>query len=50
MVYMFKYDSTHNRFKGELSHKDGKFIVNGKPIAVFTELDLLKFCFPLILT
>jgi glyceraldehyde 3-phosphate dehydrogenase len=47
---MFKYDSTHNRFKGELSHKDGKFIVNGKPIAVFTELDLLKFCFPLILT
>ncbi len=40
MVYMFKYDSTHGRFKGELSHKDNKFIIDGKPIAVYTELDL----------
>ena len=37
MVYMFKYDSTHGRFKGEVSTKDGKLIVNGKEIAVFTE-------------
>ena len=37
MVYMFKYDSTHGRFKGEVSHKDGKLIVNGQEIAVFTE-------------
>jgi glyceraldehyde 3-phosphate dehydrogenase len=36
---MFKYDSTHGRFKGELSHKDNKFIVDGKPIAVYTEFD-----------
>jgi glyceraldehyde 3-phosphate dehydrogenase len=37
MVYMFKYDSTHGKFKGEVSHKDGKLIVNGKEIAVYTE-------------
>jgi len=37
MVYMFKYDSTHGRFKGEVSHKGDKLIVNGKEISVFTE-------------
>jgi len=37
MVYMFKYDSTHGRFKGEVSHKEGKLIVNGKEISVFNE-------------
>jgi glyceraldehyde 3-phosphate dehydrogenase len=37
MVYMFKYDSTHGRFKGDVSTKDGKLIVNGKEIAVFIE-------------
>jgi glyceraldehyde 3-phosphate dehydrogenase len=34
---MFKYDSTHGKFKGEVSEKDGKLIVNGKEIAVYTE-------------
>ncbi|UJR09605.1 hypothetical protein I4U23_013840 [Adineta vaga] len=28
MVYMFKYDSTHGRFKGDLSYKDNKFIID----------------------
>jgi len=42
MVYMFKYDSTHGRFKGEVSHKDGKLIVNGKEISVFTEKEPSK--------
>ncbi len=37
MVYMFKYDSTHGRFKGEVSTKDGKLIVNGKEVSVFNE-------------
>jgi len=37
MAYMFKYDSTHGRFKGEVSHKDGKLVVNGQEISVFTE-------------
>ncbi|CAF0711991.1 unnamed protein product [Adineta steineri] len=39
MVYMFKYDSTHGKFKGEVTHKDNKLIVNGAEIAVFTEKD-----------
>jgi glyceraldehyde 3-phosphate dehydrogenase len=34
-----KYDSTHGRFKGEVSHKDGKLVINGKEIAVFQERD-----------
>ncbi|KAG8908941.1 hypothetical protein FRB99_000044 [Tulasnella sp. 403] len=39
MVYMFKYDSTHGRFKGDVSTKDGKLIVNGKAISVYSERD-----------
>merc|ERR1712115_529719 len=39
MVYMFKYDSTHGQFKGEVK-EDGKFLyVNGQKIAVFNERD-----------
>jgi len=34
MVYMFKYDSTHGRHKGTVSHGDGKLIINGKSITV----------------
>jgi len=34
MVYMFKYDSTHGRFKGTVSASDGKLVINGKAIAV----------------
>ncbi|KAG6819323.1 hypothetical protein H0H93_012961, partial [Arthromyces matolae] len=37
MVYMFKYDSVHGRFKGSVEAKDGKLWVEGKPIAVFQE-------------
>ncbi|KAG8957558.1 hypothetical protein FRC03_010012, partial [Tulasnella sp. 419] len=39
MVYMFKYDSTHGRFKGEVSTKDGKLIINGNAISVHGERD-----------
>jgi len=39
MVYMFKYDSTHGRYKGSVEDKDGKLIVNGQTIAVFNEKD-----------
>ena len=34
-----KYDSTHGRFKGDVSFKDGKLVINGKSIHVFTERD-----------
>jgi glyceraldehyde 3-phosphate dehydrogenase len=39
MVYLFKYDSTHGRFNGEVS-VDGEFlVVNGNKIKVFSERD-----------
>jgi glyceraldehyde 3-phosphate dehydrogenase len=37
MAYMLKYDSTHGRFKGEVSVKDGKLVVNGQAIRVTAE-------------
>ncbi|KAI9492471.1 glyceraldehyde-3-phosphate dehydrogenase [Zychaea mexicana] len=39
MVYMFKYDSTHGRFKGTVEKKDGKLVVDGHEIAVYSERD-----------
>jgi glyceraldehyde 3-phosphate dehydrogenase len=39
MVYMFKYDSVHGRFKGTVEAKDGKLYVDGKPITVYAERD-----------
>ncbi|KAI9257284.1 glyceraldehyde-3-phosphate dehydrogenase [Phascolomyces articulosus] len=39
MVYMFKYDSTHGRFKGTVEKKDGKLVVDGQEIAVYAERD-----------
>jgi glyceraldehyde 3-phosphate dehydrogenase len=43
MVYMFKYDSTHGRFKGEVSVENGSFVAtaNGKTrhtMRVFQEM------------
>ncbi|KAG0368889.1 Glyceraldehyde-3-phosphate dehydrogenase 2 [Gamsiella multidivaricata] len=35
MVYMFKYDSTHGRFKGHIEAKDGHLVVDGHKIAVY---------------
>jgi len=39
MVYMFKYDSTHGQYKGEVSAADGKLVVDGQTITVFSERD-----------
>lgn len=39
MVYMFKYDSTHGRFKGEVKAQDGFLVINGNKITVFQERD-----------
>lgn len=35
MVYMLKYDSAQGTFKGEVSIKDDKLVVNGNEITVF---------------
>ena len=37
MVYMFKYDSTHGVFKGEVSAQDGKLVINGKVLPAFSD-------------
>lgn len=42
LAYMLKYDSVHGRFKGEVSVKDGKLVVNGKEIRVTAETDPTK--------
>lgn len=39
MVYMFKFDSTHGRFKGEVKADGGFLVINGKKITVFQERD-----------
>ncbi|CAI1515007.1 hypothetical protein SEUBUCD646_0G04410 [Saccharomyces eubayanus] len=38
-AYMFKYDSTHGRYAGEVSHDDKHIIVDGQKIATFQERD-----------
>ena len=38
-AYMFKFDSTHGRYPGEVSHDDKNLIVNGHKIAVYQERD-----------
>ncbi|CAG8436800.1 22199_t:CDS:2 [Rhizophagus irregularis] len=45
-AYLFKYDSTHGRYKGQIEAKDGKLILNGKEIAVFGEKNPadIKWC------
>ncbi|XP_063818502.1 glyceraldehyde-3-phosphate dehydrogenase [Pseudophryne corroboree] len=39
MAYMFKYDSTHGRFKGEVKTEDGKLVINSQKITVSAERD-----------
>jgi len=34
MVYLFKYDSTHGRFNGEVLHRNGKLVIDGHEINV----------------
>jgi len=42
MAYMFKYDTVHGVFKGEVTSDKENLIVNGKKIKVFTEKDPTK--------
>jgi glyceraldehyde 3-phosphate dehydrogenase len=39
MVYMFKYDSVHGRFKGTVEAKDGKLVINDQAVTIFAERD-----------
>jgi glyceraldehyde 3-phosphate dehydrogenase len=39
MVYMFKYDSTHGRYKGKVAENNGKLEIDGHLITVFAERD-----------
>jgi len=39
MAYMLNYDSVHGRFKGTAEVKDGKLVVNGRPIYVYDKRD-----------
>jgi glyceraldehyde 3-phosphate dehydrogenase (phosphorylating) len=37
LAYMLKFDSVHGKFKGDVSVKDGKLVVNGKEVRVTAE-------------
>jgi glyceraldehyde 3-phosphate dehydrogenase len=39
MRYMFKYDTVHGRYPGEVAAGDGEIFVDGKSIKVFNERD-----------
>ncbi|XP_031354725.1 glyceraldehyde-3-phosphate dehydrogenase 1-like isoform X2 [Photinus pyralis] len=39
MVYLFKHDSTHGRYKGDVTTEDGCLVVNGNKIILFQERD-----------
>lgn len=39
MVYLFKYDSVHGRYKGDVHHEGGDLIVDGRRIKVTAERD-----------
>jgi glyceraldehyde 3-phosphate dehydrogenase len=42
IVYLFKYDSTHGRFKGDVHHEGGKLVVDGHHISVSAEKEPSK--------
>lgn len=37
--YMFKYDSTHGKYKGEVTHKENGIVIDGADITVYNERD-----------
>ena len=39
LAYLFKYDSTHGRFSGDIKIEGNSIIANGKKTLVFSEKD-----------
>jgi len=39
MVYMFKYDSTHGRYQGDVKAEGGKLVIDGNAISVYDKRD-----------
>ena len=39
MVYMVKYDTIHGKFNGDIKAENGKLLVNGKSVNVYSEKD-----------
>jgi len=42
MVYLFKYDSTHGHFQGDVHAQEGKLAINNNHISVYAEKDPSK--------
>jgi len=42
MIYMFKYDSTHGRFKGDVHAEGGKLVIDGHHITISAEKEPSK--------
>jgi len=42
MVYLFKYDSTHGHFQGDVHAAEGKLVINNNHISVYSEKDPAK--------
>jgi len=42
MIYLFKYDSTHGQWDGEVTKHGNKLVINGQEIAVFAEKEPSK--------
>src|SRR6185503_17515759 len=42
LAHLFKFDSTHGRFKGTVAVSEGRFTVNGRDVAITAEKDPSK--------